>query len=231
MQTSERGTTLRNRLPWLITVCVAAISVGLYGMLARWRGLPFAIEPQNVLNIMAPLLLVSGFIERAVEVVISPWRDGQAAKLTQMLAALQAPQTVAAVQETSSNRQETESHAAIAVKTAPSGTPVQIEEAASRLAEYKERTQQYAFLASLTFSLMASCVGVRALWPLLSKVAKYSFENATAGQQGTFLVVDVILPAALLAGGADGIHAVVNSFTTFFNTTAQKAQQSANASS
>jgi len=50
-------------------------------------------------------------------------------------------------------------------------------------------------------------------------------------QQWTFLVVDVALSAALLAGGADGIHSVVNAFTTFFETTAQRAQQSANAPS
>jgi hypothetical protein len=34
--------------------------------------------------------------------------------------------------------------------------------------------------------------------------------------------VDVALSAALLAGGADGIHSVMNAITSFFDNTAEK---------
>jgi hypothetical protein len=37
-----------------------------------------------------------------------------------------------------------------------------------------------------------------------------------------FNIVGVTLSAALLAGGANGIHSIVSSFATFFDTSAQK---------
>jgi hypothetical protein len=40
-----------------------------------------------------------------------------------------------------------------------------------------------------------------------------------------FNVVDVVLSAALLAGGANGIHSVVSSITTFFDSNAQKEEE------
>jgi len=38
----------------------------------------------------------------------------------------------------------------------------------------------------------------------------------------------VMLSATLLAGGADGIHSIVNAVTSFFNATADKATKQAN---
>ena len=67
--------------------------------------------------------------------------------------------------------------------------------------------------------------GVRALWPFVDHV---SFEKLGSHQQCMFLVLDVVLFAALLDVWSDGIHSLINSFTTFLDTTAQKAQQSAN---
>jgi hypothetical protein len=216
----------RSYLPLVFTISIALVVVILYACFARWRGLPFSIDPRNVLSLMAPLLLTAGFIERAVEVIISPWRDTQANKLTNELAVLRAP---ALVVSPAAPLVGAEAPAPVAVPAAGMfGTADQIKIASDKLADYKGTTQQYAFMASLTLSLAAASIGVRALWPLLDMKAKSGFEQAGHAQQGTFLVVDVILSAALLAGGADGIHAVVNSFTTFFNTTAQKAQQSAN---
>lgn len=53
-----------------------------------------------------------------------------------------------------------------------------------------------------------------------------TFQQATLGQKNTFIVFDVVLSAALMAGGADGIYSVVSAFTTFFDATAKKAQNS-----
>jgi len=108
----------------------------------------------------------------------------------------------------------------------PAVDATMIAKADAQFQEYRGETQQYAFAASLSFSLAAAYVGVRALWPF---VDHQTFEKLGSHQQWLFLVVDLVLSAALLAGGADGIHSVINSFTTFFDTTAQKAQQSANA--
>jgi hypothetical protein len=200
-------TDLRKYLPLVVSVGITLVAVIIFAWLARWRGLPFSIDPRNLLSVMSPLLLVAGFIERSVEVIISPWRDAGAYKLSQALAVLKG----------------------IASVSPSDAVLAQIKALSDELVDYRGKTQQYAFVVSVALSVTSASVGVRALWPLLDIKAKNSFEQADPAQQGAFMVVDVILSTMLLAGGADGIHTVVNSFTTFFSTTAQKTEQSVNA--
>ena len=186
--------------PLYVSSASAVLVVTLFTWLSRWCGLGLSMNPSNILSVMSPLLLTAGFIERAVEIVISPWRDAGATKLGNVVDTLKAQ--------------------------VPAVDATMIAKADAQFQEYRGETQQYAFAASLSFSLAAAYVGVRALWPF---VDHQTFEKLGSHQQWLFLVVDLVLSAALLAGGADGIHSVINSFTTFFDTTAQKAQQSANA--
>jgi hypothetical protein len=170
-----------------------------FGLFARWSGLPFSIDPTEAMKVLSPLLLTAGFIERAVEVVISPWRDAGANKLTN------------------------------ALNVAKAAAPINqaaIETASDQLDTYKGKTQQYAFAASLTLGLAAAFVGVRALWPLLEQDKLGSFSWA---QVASLKVYDVVLSAALLSGGAEGIHSVVSAFTSFFDAGAKKAKKSADA--
>lgn len=190
-------------IPLLASAAIAFVMVLLYAWMARWSGLSLSIAPQDVMSKMSPLLLIAGFIERAVEVIISPWRDARATVLENKLNALKA-------------------------QTAPPADPQDIQRADTAFQNYTGQTQKYAFAVSLTLSLAAAYVGVRALWPFVNQV---DFYKLGANQRWMFLVVDVVFSSALLAGGADGIHQVVNAFTTFFSTTAQKATQAANAPS
>jgi hypothetical protein len=187
----------RRNAPLLVSTGVALVMVILYTWLARWRGVALSIDIPHVMDTLAPLLLASAFIERAVEVIISPWRDAEANQLESALNELKA--------------------------RTPAADPSSIEMANAAFHTYTGRTQQYAFAASMTLSLSAAYVGVRALWPFVNQA---NFNTLDKSQQWMFLVVDVVLSAAMLAGGADGIHQVVNAFTTFFSTTAQKTQQS-----
>jgi hypothetical protein len=184
----------------LISFVATVIIVGLFVYMGAWPGLNLAVAPGNILSIMSPLLLAAGFIERATEVVIAPWRDAGATIRYNALAALKAD---------------------------PAATPAQIAEANSTISAFQDQTKQYAFAAAFAFGLASSIAGVRALWPFIDTEARKVFDGASKGQKTTFIFVDVILSAALLAGGANGIHSVINAFTTYFDTTAKKAQQSA----
>lgn len=181
--------------PLIIASVIAVIGIASFAVFARWGGLSFSIKPTQVMDVLAPLILTAGFIERAVEVLVSPWRDTGAKKLRQAVKAAQA-----------------------AVPPAQD----RIDQAIGALDQYKGKTQQYAFVASLTLGLAAGIVGLRALWPLLD-VSK--FGSASAVQRVCFDVIDVVLSAGLLAGGADGIHSVVSAFTGFFDASAKKMQQ------
>ncbi len=76
------------------------------------------------------------------------------------------------------------------------------------LDDHKLQTQRYSFCVSLVVSLAASCVGVRAVAPLL---------DPSHARLAGFDVFDVGLTTLLLSGGSDGIHQAVTTLTTFFD--------------
>lgn len=193
---------------WVLLLCGLLSLLSLrVALKTSWPAAGLAVDPQTVLKVLSPLLLTAGFIERAVEIILSPWRDAQAAVLQSSVDTLKAgalPDDPLAVR---------------ALKN-------QIAEAESKLQIYKGKTQQYAFCASITMGLLASIVGVRALGSFLP-----SSPTISGAQFAWFKAYDVILTAGLLAGGADGLHSVINMFTTFFDTTTAKTENSAKAPS
>ncbi|MHB1865534.1 MAG: hypothetical protein ACYCPS_05270 [Candidatus Saccharimonadales bacterium] len=178
--------------------CVLAL-IALFWL--RSTSLAFAaFGPADVTKLLTPLVLTAAFIERAVEVLISPWRDPDANKLAQKVTTAKAapePDAPAFTQKLAS-----------------------VASAADDLSSYKGQTQRFAFLTSLTVGLIASLAGVRALTPFLKPDALNALNPA---QHALFIGFDVVLTAALLAGGADGLHSVISAFTSFFDSTAQRA--------
>jgi hypothetical protein len=94
--------------------------------------------------------------------------------------------------------------------------------ASDALDEYRGETQRYAFAVSLGLSILVSIAGVRSLEPFIDTARFHNTSLTSPAQQVFFLCVDVALSAALLAGGADGIHSVVSAVTSFFDATADK---------
>jgi hypothetical protein len=167
----------------------------------RWNSMPLTMGATNVVAYMAPLLLTAAFIERAVEIFVSPLRDAGAATLRNRWAAAQA-------------------------LTPPDSNAVAMAQAS--LAAYRGTTQQYAFSAAFLMGLMAAFVGVRSLGVFLPSTLPSTIGR---GQVGAFTIFDVVLTAALLAGGADGLHAPINAFTSFFSASASNSLQSQSSSS
>jgi hypothetical protein len=157
------------------------------------------IGPADVIDRLTPLLLTAVFIERSVEVLISPWRDPEANKYATAIKTAEA----APVPD----------HAAAAHKLR------NVASATDTLTAYTGATQRYAFLAGLTLGLIASLAGVSALTPFLASDA---LKNLPALQHALFAGFDIVLTAALLAGGADGLHSVISAFTSFFSATAKR---------
>ena len=162
-----------------------------------------SVTPQNLTNLLAPLAFAAAVVERGVEILISPWRDAEAGKLENNLAAIQAQPAA----DAASAQQKTDA----------------LKRASDELAEYRGATQRYAFGISLILSTLISVAGVRALQPFLDANAFKALAKEMPAQHGFFLFVDIALSATVLSGGADGVHSVVNAVTTFFNSTATKA--------
>lgn len=84
------------------------------------------------------------------------------------------------------------------------------------LRRYKHLTQRYSFLVSLTLSLVAGLVGVRGVASLMDAVP------GDAAQRDALAMFDILVTGLLLAGGADGIHQIVTTFTGFLDSSKAK---------
>lgn len=167
-------------------------------------GANFGFDPSYVISRFTPVLLTAACIERAVEVLVSPWRDAGAGQLAVDLKTAQLVATqLVATQDAGQNQNAVVTHS----------------EAAKALHAYRGDTQQLAFLVSLILGLLASVAGIRVLDPFLAPGA---LNGLSWGQSILFASFDVILTATLLSGGADGMHSVVNAFTSFFEATSRR---------
>jgi len=201
--------TMRNFKNWplLITGALALVGLFLFSWLTKWGALTNCFTFVKVGELpgkLAPLAFAAAVIERAVEILISPWRDEGASKLEKAVALMKA-------------------------KPANSDTAVQdaaeLKAASDALDAYQGETQRRAFAVSIVLSALVSVTGFPSLG-LFVDTAKCAWLNPPyKSHQGPFFhCVDVILSAALLAGGADGIHSIVNAVTSFFNATAERAK-------
>jgi hypothetical protein len=184
----------------LLLAAGAAVLFGLviFCTFLKWDGVTFSVTATNITSLLAPLAFTAAVVERSVEILISPWRDSGANKLEKELVAIQA-------------------------RPADAQQAVDSKSVSDQLDEHRGVTQQYAFAVSMVLSVCASIAGVRALEPFLKQPDFDVLANAHPGQRLFFLGVDVALSTALLAGGADGVHSVVNAVTSFFDATANKA--------
>jgi hypothetical protein len=188
--------------PLLVSGALALLSLVIFRRFLNWDSLSFTVKVSDLAGLLAPLAFAAAVVERAVEILVSPWRDAGASKLEKAVTAIKA-------------------RPADPVQNQSNATDLQI--ASDALDEYRGDTQRYAFAVSLTLSVLVSISGIRAFGPLVEAAQQHHASVPDEAQHLFFLCVDVALSAALLAGGADGIHSVVNAFTSFFNATAEKS--------
>ena len=187
--------------PLLVSSGLALTGVVIFRMFVNWNNLNFSVKVSDLAGLLAPLAFAAAVVERAVEILVSPWRDAGASKLDKAVAAIKARPADPAT----STQNATD-----------------LKQASDALDEYRGDTQRYAFAVSLMLSVLVSIAGVRALAPFVDSAKLNDLKLITEAQRLFFLAVDVALSAALLAGGADGIHSVMNAITSFFDKTADK---------
>ena len=233
--------SLKKLWPVYISLLIVVICVVLFAKMARWSGLKLNLDPKNVVGLLGPISLAAAFIERAVEVVISPWRDLEADRLTHTVD--KANKRAAALTALTSTAANTVATAAIAdpalqpaARTAAAAAAIESAQAANdatadastaaaAITDYRGQTKQYAYALSLLLGILVAYSGVRGLENLCLPNA---LSAVTGGQKLMFEVVDVILSGAVMAGGANAIHSIVNLVTSFADVTSDKVKQSAN---
>jgi hypothetical protein len=144
---------------------------------------------------LTPLVLISLFIERSLEIFITVWRGGRAAELQ---AALDS------------------------AKALPETDPAKIDSvkvANDSLTKYRFATQQITLPSGLFLGILIATLGVRGLgnFAQVDKITNYV-------QRDAFNVVDVLLTGAVMGGGSDFMHRLITTFTDLMDATSQKAK-------
>jgi hypothetical protein len=155
--------------------------------------------PQAVLGILAWLFAVAVFIERAVEVIVMVLRDAEADVREGVVDAEQGRLDEAA-------------------KAAPA-TPLNLDAlhaAQKNLADFRAETKEIALCVSFVLGIAVSLAGIRAF---------ASIVNAVPAGNWLFPTVDILVTGAVLAGGSEGVHQMVNVFSNFMESLADHVKK------
>ena len=72
---------------------------------------------------------------------------------------------------------------------------------------------------SLIFGLLISAIGFRALQSIVDIEA---WKGITGNQLNAFYLVDILLTSGLIAGGSDGVHKLMQIYSTFMDASNEK---------
>jgi hypothetical protein len=92
-----------------------------------------------------------------------------------------------------------------------------------RLNQFRHETRMYSLAVSVVLGILVSLAGVRAL----AAVVESGQIEQGYWHNGFFNVLDVLITGALLSGGADAIHKIVSTFTTFMEATKSRVKGAA----
>jgi len=143
-------------------------------------------------------------IERTVEIFMSIWRSERA------------------------NQLEAEVRRLVAQNAEP--TDPRLVDAQNRLINYKAETMQWTIPVGFTLGLLVSALGVRVLSQFVdlslldpAKQATLQAQQRASDQIWWFKMGDILFTGALLAGGADPIHKLLDLYRKFIESSAAKA--------
>lgn len=167
------------------------------------------LSAQAFTGLIAWLVAVALFVERAVEVVVMVFRDYGADLL-------QATEDSATAANTSANKALAASPTDAGLKSVADKTRTALDDAHRDNVIYRAKTKEIALSVGFVFGAMVSVAGVRSLHGLL-------IDGTTTN--GWFNFVDIIVTSAMLAGGSEGIHRIANAFTSFMDNLSSRADQ------
>jgi hypothetical protein len=196
-----RFTSLKSKAgPIVVGIAIAALVV----LEINGRSpAPVSFKPvtqQSFFGLMSWLFVVALFVERAVEVIISVIRDAGASPLEQACEAAQ-------------DKVDEETR----VNPGSVADLGEVHRTQAAIAAYRSETKQIALCIGFVLGLFVSLAGVRAL---------DSIVNTVPAANWLFPIADIILTGAIIAGGSDGVHQMVNVFTNFMSAAADKAKPS-----
>lgn len=203
------GNERSGRLVWTLAVIGVLLIVVLIAVFAARRTGLIIFEPVTAGEFsqrLSGLLLVALFIERFLEVLISGSRGPEESRLRRQV-----------------KKFEDELGATPGsppVSSPPAPTP-ELELAREELAKYKGKTRRIAFAISVVLGVAVAALGIRALGLFIDVP---EFMDLAEVQRRWFHVLDILLTGGVLAGGSDGLHQLMETFTGYLEK-AKEAQK------
>ncbi len=186
--------TKKNVIPRFIPI-VAALFVGYFT--AIWPPFKFVhLDGSDIASRFSALVFFSLLIERTVEIFMSIWRSEEA------------------------NNREAAVQRLVAANTLP--TDPALQHAQTALIKYKAETLQWTMPISFALGLVIAALGVRGLSQFIDQTT-IGAGSITEAQRWWFNMCDILFTGALLAGGADPIHKLLDLYRKFFESSAARA--------
>jgi hypothetical protein len=209
----------------LVIGMVGAVAAGLFFF--SFKVVPFAdVTAGEVGTVFAGLILVALVIERATEVYVHVGVTPDPARQERIIAA-----TAAAVDVRMSREQLAEgslnegvtanrlSGLRGALTRAENAHKAAVAAAATAREEERTETRKKTSFFAMVLGVVAALVGVRVIGVfILAELPSGTAFELEAVQQKLLTGIDVFLTGALLAGGADGLHHLVNRFVNLTKT-------------
>ena len=179
---------------WLFPATLVGLSAAAAWQASSFTGLHFKpFHAEEIVGDLTALFLISVFLERALEVFVTWWRDVDRLKLEQEIAHAVAdakaadPAAAAAAQRLVLQKQQ-------------------------ELDIFKAQTARRSFMCGLVAGAVIALAGARALEPLLT-----TLPTPSSAQALVVTMVDVVITAGLIGGGSDGIHKLVSVITDYLD--------------
>ena len=185
--------------------------------LIAWFAKPTALRfGQNILKdfptMFGYLILISLFVERAIEVFLSAWRSADADEMDRKIAYIRKRITG---NVTSTENQHTD---APSDNTEIERLTDDLESLEMKRTRYRADSRFISHWLGLIIGVLVALVGVR----ILSNIVDIS--TISGNQAGLFVIVDILLTGAVLAGGSEAINKIVKVYNSFMIATVDKSK-------
>ena len=156
---------------------------------------------QKLPTLIGYLFLISLFVERAIEVFLSAWRSEGADNLDFEIA---------------HKKKEIEKHSGEDAGVSIESLYTKLEQIERDRVIYSTQSRSIAQWTGLTIGICISFIGIRVLGNIVNP------PSVDTLQMNIFVAVDIILTAAVLAGGSEAINKIMKVYNSFMLATVKK---------
>ena len=223
-------------LGFVVILGIILLSASFFPQSVTFR--PFGVN--EVSQLLTFLVLISLFLERALEVFITTWRGPREQELDNEIqnnervmaekkelrdTKLEQPEAFMKTTELTQAPRKLKKEVAVEASTTESDKLtaemnlelIKLKTNQQLRSAYKSQTRKIAMWTALLVGLIISGVGVHSLDTLVEPLALANpYSNI---QLFMFRCLDTLLTGGLIAGGSDGIHKITQLFSTYFEET------------